>query len=560
VTDTGPPRPNIAVFSGPDSTIQNTPPLVTSNLARRQYGLPERRHADGGAIRFDALRPQRLAAPVTVYIEQFSAHPLERDAAPLYAPPDGYLDKAGDFHAEPAGPDDIPVYRVTLRPEDGLYPLPYMARQVDGRAWDDETAEPFAPKERSRQSFYPDASRMFEEIDRFGLGADGVGGLLAARADFDFYRAAPSGGYTRGLDAHRRTDVGSGDISAERLGEDFFPYRPFHLQRHPTRAALARLTNVIQRALASGWYAGGIWLDGSPNLEETCYWLNLLIDASVPIVGNASQRPHGMFGNDGDRNIVDAVEYLASHIWADDSGCDRVGVVVIQDGQIFTSREVQKGDARPGGYVAAGGHGGIVGRVRDAPDPPVLTFLPTRLHTHSSEVHLTRLPSTVPGVRRGAESLEPIDVQVRDERGDLLAQAMPAVHLLKIGQYRQEDSRMDVAAEVELEAWLEHVLETEPLAGLVAEGMAPYGITDSRMDLALRRVVQHGIPVVRVGRGNADGFTQRNGVLLGGNNLSATKARMLLMAGLLRYGMLPHASSTECEAALASYQALFDSH
>ena len=43
-------------------------------------------------MRFDVLRAQRLAAPVTVYIEQFSAHPLERDHAELYAPPDGYLD------------------------------------------------------------------------------------------------------------------------------------------------------------------------------------------------------------------------------------------------------------------------------------------------------------------------------------------------------------------------------------------------------------------------------------------------------------------------------------
>ncbi len=33
--------------------------------------------------RFDVLRPQRLAAPIMVLVEQFSAHPLERDAAAL---------------------------------------------------------------------------------------------------------------------------------------------------------------------------------------------------------------------------------------------------------------------------------------------------------------------------------------------------------------------------------------------------------------------------------------------------------------------------------------------
>ena len=162
-------KPKIAVFSGPTATIQNSEPLVTSNKARHKYGLPLRTNPDGIPLRFDALRPQRLAAPVTVYIEQFSAHPLERDAAELYAPPDGYLDPAGVFHSERQGPRDIPVYEVTLRPEDGLYPLPYMACQANGQAWEDDGAMPQAPAAQCRQPFYPDASRLFEEIDRLGL-------------------------------------------------------------------------------------------------------------------------------------------------------------------------------------------------------------------------------------------------------------------------------------------------------------------------------------------------------------------------------------------------------
>src|SRR5499426_4363729 len=91
------PKPKIAVFSGPTATIQNSEPLVTSNKARDKYGLPLRTNPDGSPMRFDALRPQRLAAPVTIYIEQFSAHPLERDATALYAPHDGYLDASGTF-------------------------------------------------------------------------------------------------------------------------------------------------------------------------------------------------------------------------------------------------------------------------------------------------------------------------------------------------------------------------------------------------------------------------------------------------------------------------------
>ena len=245
-------KPKIAVFSGPTATIQNSEPLVTSNKAREKSGLPLRTNPDGSPMRFDALRPQRLAAPVTLYIQQFSAHPLERDAAELYAPPDGYIDPAGVFHRERGGPNDVPVYEVTLRPEDGLYPLPYLARQANGEAWEDDGTLPRAPAEQSRQPFYPDASRIFEEIDRLGVGDEGVASLLSAKALFDFYRALPSGGYTKGLPASARTDVGEGDIPPETLGRDFFPYRPSHLRWEPPMASLARLTNVVQQALAGG--------------------------------------------------------------------------------------------------------------------------------------------------------------------------------------------------------------------------------------------------------------------------------------------------------------------
>src|SRR5262247_3750340 len=147
-------KPKIAVFSGPTATIQNSEPLVTSNKARARHGLPLRANPDGSPMRFDALRPQRLAAPVTLYVEQFSAHPLERDAAELYAPPDGYLDASGTFHRERTGPGDVPVYEVTLRPEDGVYPLPYMARQADGRPWEEDCAQPMAPEPQARQPVY----------------------------------------------------------------------------------------------------------------------------------------------------------------------------------------------------------------------------------------------------------------------------------------------------------------------------------------------------------------------------------------------------------------------
>ena len=76
-------KARIAHLTGPTATIQNTPPLVTSNKARAKHGLVSMTGADGTPVPFDALRAQRLAAPATVYVEQFSAHPLESDAAEL---------------------------------------------------------------------------------------------------------------------------------------------------------------------------------------------------------------------------------------------------------------------------------------------------------------------------------------------------------------------------------------------------------------------------------------------------------------------------------------------
>jgi L-asparaginase len=331
-------RARIAHLAGPNATIQNTPPLVTSNKARAKHYQPLLTDPEGRPARFDVLRPQRLAAPVTVYVEQFSAHPLEADAAELYGPPDGYIDGAGRVHKERQSASDKPVYEVELRPEDGLYPLPYMATQADGSAWEEECAFPNAPEAKARQGFFPDGSRSFEEIDRLQIGEKGTGNLISGKAEIDFYRVLPPAGYTKGLPDDRRTDTGAGEIARERRGVDFFPYKPPHLAASAPRPALARIVNAAQEILASGKYDGAIWTEGSPRIEETIYWLNLLVDTTVPICGNAAQRMHGMISNDGPKNIVDSVDYIASRVWADEQGRNQAGAVLIQEQRVFAAR------------------------------------------------------------------------------------------------------------------------------------------------------------------------------------------------------------------------------
>jgi hypothetical protein len=91
------------------------------------------------------------------------------------------------------------------------------------------------------------------------------------------------------------------------------------------------------------------------------------------------------------------------------------------------------------------------------------------------------------------------------------------------------------------------------------------------VDAALKRATFSGMPVVKVGRGNASGFVdpQRDPLAIAGSNLTATKARLLLMACLMRFGSLPPAvdpkkptkAETEAtQAKLAQYQEVFDTH
>jgi hypothetical protein len=432
-----------------------------------------------------------------------------------------------------------------------------MTRQADGKAWDGDCAFPTAPMDKCRTTFYPDGSRTFEEVDRF------YGNALSRQADFEFHRVVPPGGYRKGLPANERTDVGEGDIPKEVWGEDFFTYG--YIAQEPARRSLARVANMVQKALGSGQYAGGIWMEGSPTTEETIYWLDLLVDTRLPIVGNSSQSAHWEPTNDGNGNLIDSTEYILSGKWKDANGWDKIGVVMIQEKRIITAREVQKTDARAGGYLPMGGHGGFVGGVR----PTTLTFVPLMKHTYSSEVNMTKLPASVQGVRQVGNRITNVTVPIKDANGQLLPSAIPRVSIAKYAAYGSDDFADDPTSEVEISARIEKNLKDFPLSGFVAEGYAPFANLNEPLRIAVERAVFRGMPVVRVGRGNNEGFTRASNLFIGGGNLTSTKARILLTACIMKFGSLPVPSDpdrpTEAEmnaikAKMAQYQEIFDTH
>jgi L-asparaginase len=332
---------------------------------------------------------------------------------------------------------------------------------------------------------------------------------------------------------------------------------------------LARIANMAQRILSSGQYHGAIWTQGSPRIEETMYWLNLVADVTVPICGNSSLRYHGQISNDGPKNITDSVDYIHSRIWADAEGRNRAGMVVIQDQRVFAAREVTKIDARPGGYAVTGGHGGILGGF-DSYGKAILRYVPVMQHTYMSDVNITKLPVSATGVRRGSHGVERVDMPVKDANGDILQSAIPAISIVKDASYDEDDHTGDPLQHVDITALLEHMLLREPLAGFVLEGLNPYGkAAAASRTTALERAVYAGIPVVNVGRGNTEGFALAGGPFIAGSNLTATKARILLMLCIMKLGMLPpardpltptKAEMKAVEEKLRCYQSIFDTH
>ena len=154
---------------------------------------------------------------------------------------------------------------------------------------------------------------------------------------------------------------------------------------------------------------------------------------------------------------------------------------------------------------------------------------------------------------------------------DLLLTALPTVTILKTARYLQEEPGRDPSGEIDVLARLEKNLQDAPLAGFVAEGTAPFARMTDAVTAAIRRAALSGMPTVRVARGNAEGFAPPNprDLTIAGSNLTATKARMLLMACLMKLGSLPptadpdHPTDGELAATrakLAEYQAIFDTH
>jgi L-asparaginase len=224
---------------------------------------------------------------------------------------------------------------------------------------------------------------------------------------------------------------------------------------------------------------GIIVTHGTFTTEETAYFLHLVVRTEKPIVVVASQRKHDEVGNDGDRNMLDAIRLTLS---AEARG---KGVLVTLHEEIHSAREVVKTNQRPGGFHSLGR--GILGHIEE--DQVSFYYTPTRRHTFRSDFDM-----------REIGELPRVDVIAAYVGGD------------------------DTAAQACVAAGAQ---------GLVISGYAYNGRPSADQLAGIEKIAASGIPIVLSNRGGQgripvdweDPFIQ-------GDSLVPHKARILLMLGL----------------------------
>jgi L-asparaginase/Glu-tRNA(Gln) amidotransferase subunit D len=385
------------------------------------------------------------------------------------------------------------------------------------------------------QTFFADAARLYEEIDILELDDDGVPFALARQADFTHHRAGAPGG-----------------MPGEKPGADYFAYGDGPHRAEPDFSALMRITNEVQ-AIADGSCTAIQWLEGTPVIEETLYWLGLLVDTRKPIVGQVAQRLHRSMSHDGPRNIADGVRFIASRAW---DAPAPIGPVLVADGLVFSGRDVVKVAARPGGY--SGGLYGPLGTI-DGIERLGLHYLPTRRALASSELNVSTLPRRVKGLRGEVEV-------TTGERPRLVESVRVSVDIVKYGRYELSSS-VDPGS---IARRVEQLARVADLGGFILEGLTQNGWATIETENALRAAHFSGMPVVWTGRGQPMGpGLHPPAPFISASGLPAQKARILLIAALLRFGAAPraddpsHPTDAECAAIAdhtATIQRVFDSH
>ncbi|HEY7555525.1 MAG TPA: asparaginase [Candidatus Binatia bacterium] len=241
------------------------------------------------------------------------------------------------------------------------------------------------------------------------------------------------------------------------------------------------IARAVSAAAEDSRVAGIIVTHGTFTTEETAYFLHLTIRTEKALVVVASQRKHDEVGNDGDRNLLDAIRLVLS------PEARGKGVLVTLHEEIHSAREVVKTNQRPGGFVSLGRS--MLGHIEE--DQVSFFAAPTRRHTYRSEFDI-----------REIRDLPRVDVIAAYVGGD------------------------DAAAQACVAAGSQ---------GLVISGYAYNGRPSADQLEGIEKIAARGIPVVLSNRGGQGRIpVDWNDPFIQGDSLVPHKARILLMLGLTK--------------------------
>ena len=227
---------------------------------------------------------------------------------------------------------------------------------------------------------------------------------------------------------------------------------------------------------------GIVILHGTATLEETAYFLHLVLDVSVPVIVTGAQRPIGTVGSDAGINFLSAVRTAA------DPQAAGKGVCVVFEGEIHCARDVSKTAT----YRIDAFHSAELGPIGLAdPDRVVFYRSPERRHTGSTPFRLHRL-----------DPLPRVDI----------AYAYAGADGRAVAAFQEAGAR-----------------------GIVSAGFAP-GITTPAERGALEAAAASGIVIAQTTRAGSGRIARRRYLREAGmvacDNLNPQKARILLGVGL----------------------------
>lgn len=245
-----------------------------------------------------------------------------------------------------------------------------------------------------------------------------------------------------------------------------------------------KLANRVNELLTSGKADGVVITHGTDTMEETAYFLNLVVKSDKPIVFTGAMRNSGSLSADGPLNIYNAVNVAISKEAAGK------GVMVVMNDEIHAAREVTKSNTTAVDTFKSPNSGKIgtvfYGNVK-------FYMNPLRKHTVNSAFDITKIKE------------------------------LPRVDII----YSHSNDNPDFV----------NVAVKNGAKGIINAGMGNGNPFPSALE-ALGEAVKGGVVVVRDSRVGS-GETTLNGEVddgkygfLASDNLNAQKARVLLMLAL----------------------------